>query len=88
MKHAIILLAIIIFSYSIKADALMIVEEKYDKPQDEWIAPNNLNLLGEYFINANGYLCENIIYQVEVNSMMQPARKCRMPDGAWQTFLD
>ena len=46
-------LAIIIFSYSIKADAQMIVEEKYDKPQDEWIDPNNHNLLGEYFMSKN-----------------------------------
>lgn len=85
MKHIIILLAIVIFSYSIKAD--IVIEKVHTQPQDNWIDPNNTQDIGEYFRNKNGYLCENIIYQVEVNSLMQPARKCRMPDGAWQTFL-
>ena len=89
IKYTVIFLFLVGCTFSFndsKAD--IIIQPVYDAPQDKWLDPNHTADLGEYFRNKHGLLCENIIYQVEVNSMMKPARRCRLPNGAWQTFLD
>ena len=65
----------------------IIVKEVYEAPKDKWLDPNHNNHFGEYFISKHGLICHNSIWQVTHNGMTQPARKCQLPDGSWQTFL-
>jgi hypothetical protein len=51
-----------------------------------WTDPNNHQLIGQYYISKDGLLCANQIWQVTVNGLSTPVRKCRLPDGAWATF--
>ena len=69
-------------------DAGVVVKEVYNYPKDEWLDPNKNNHFGEYFVSKHGLICHNSIWQVTQNGLTQPARKCQLPDGSWQTFLD
>ena len=66
----------------------IIMEPAYDKPQDVWIDPNNNDYVSDTFISKHGLVCKNAVWQINQNTMSQPARKCRLPDGSWQTFFD
>ena len=79
---------IIMLTIPYVADADIIIEPAYDKPQDVWIDPNNNDYVSDTFISKHGLVCKNAVWQVNQNTMSQPARKCRLPDGSWQTFFD
>ena len=68
-------------------DAGVIVKEAYKQPQDRWVDPNQNNHFGEYFVSKHGLICHNSIWEITQNGITQPARKCQLPDGSWQTFL-
>jgi hypothetical protein len=78
---------ITVLSIPYVVDAGVIVKEVKQEPKDKWIDPNQNKHFGEFFISKNGLICHNSIWQVVQNGMTQPARKCQLPDGAWQTFL-
>ena len=65
----------------------IIIEPVHDDPQDGWIDPNHEVPYSITFVNKNGLTCKNTIYQISVNSLTKPARKCQMPDGSWATFI-
>lgn len=65
----------------------IIIEPVHDDPQDSWIDPNEETPFKVTFINKDGLICKNTIYQIDVNSLSKPARKCQLPDGSWATFL-
>ena len=68
-------------------DAGVIVKEEYKQPQDKWLDPNQNNHFGEYFVSKHGLICHNSVWEIAQNGITQPARKCQLPDGSWQTFL-
>lgn len=78
---------IIVLSIPYIVDAGIVVKESYAPPPDKWIDPNQENHFGEYFISKQGLICHNSIWEITQNGMTQPARKCQLPDGSWQTFL-
>ena len=65
----------------------IIIEPVHDDPQDSWIDPNEETPFKVTFTNKDGLICKNTIYQIDVNSLSKPARKCQLPDGSWATFL-
>lgn len=68
-------------------DAGVVLDPKNKTPSGAWVDPNSTQLVGEYFVSKDGLLCANRIWQVNINGLMTPSRKCRLPDGSWQTFL-
>ena len=68
-------------------DAGVVLDPKNKTPSGAWVDPNSTQSVGEYFVSKDGLLCANRIWQVNINGLMTPSRKCRLPDGAWQTFL-
>ena len=65
----------------------IIIEPVHDDPQDSWIDPNEETPFQITFTNKDGLTCKNTIYQIDVNSLSKPARKCQLPDGSWASFL-
>jgi len=60
---------------------------KYNDPQVDWIDPNTKPRdIGDTYLSPNGLTCKNAVYQIYVGDVLMPARKCQLPDGAWQTF--
>jgi hypothetical protein len=68
-------------------DAGVVLDPKNQTPSGSWVDPNFNQTQGDYFVSKDGLLCANKIWQVQVNGVMTPARKCRLPDGAWATFF-
>ena len=68
-------------------DAGVVLDPKNKTPTGSWVDPNNQQIESDYFVSKDGLLCANRIWQVPVNGVMTPARKCRLPDGAWATFF-
>ena len=67
-------------------DAGVVLDPKNQTPSTSWVDPNINQSQGDYFVSKDGLLCANKIWQVPVNGVMMPARKCKLPDGAWATF--
>ena len=65
----------------------IVIEPVHDDPQDGWIDPNEEAPYSDTFVNKNGLTCRNTIYQINVNSLTKPARKCQLPDGSWASFI-
>ena len=68
-------------------DAGVVLDPKNHTPSGAWVDPNYQQTEGDYFVSKDGLLCANRVWQVNINGIMTPSRKCRLPDGAWQTFL-
>jgi hypothetical protein len=69
-------------------DAGVVLDPKHEEVKNtDWIDPNTESQIGDYFISKDGLLCANRIWQVYVNGVSNPARKCQLPDGSWQTFF-
>ena len=68
-------------------DAGVVLDPKNQTPSGSWVDPNYDHASGDYFVSKDGLLCANRVWQVNINGIMTPSRKCRLPDGAWQTFL-
>lgn len=80
------LVIVILLSYS-DSEAGVVIDPKNSTPTGSWSDPNENKVDGDYFISKDGLFCANKIWQVWVNGVSQPARKCRLPDGSWQTFM-
>ena len=65
----------------------VVLDAKNQTPSGAWVDPNTTVGHGDFFVSKDGLLCANRVWQVNVNGLMVPSRKCRLPDGAWQTFL-
>jgi hypothetical protein len=65
----------------------VVLDPKNQTPSDNWVDPNENTVTGDFFVSKDGLLCANRVWQVNVNGLIVPSRKCRLPDGAWQTFL-
>ena len=68
-------------------DAGVVLDPKNKTPSGSWVDPNITQSVGEYFVSKDGLLCSNRVWQVNINGLMTPSRKCKLPDGSWQTFL-
>lgn len=68
-------------------DAGVVLDPKNKTPSGAWVDPNTTDSVGEFYVSKDGLLCSNQIWQVNINGLMVPSRKCRLPDGSWQTFL-
>ena len=78
---------IIVLSIPYCVNAGVVLDAKNKTPSGAWVNPNTTDSVGEYFVSKDGLLCANRVWQVNINGLMTPSRKCRLPDGAWQTFL-
>lgn len=68
-------------------EAGVVLDAKNKTPVSKsWTDPNYQTATGDYFISKDGLLCANQIWQVSVNGLMMPTRKCKLPDGSWATF--
>ena len=89
MMRDIILTAIFfitVLSIPYIVDAGVVLDPKNQTPSKSWVDPNYNQAQGDYFVSKDGLLCANRIWQVPLNGVMMPARKCKLPDGAWATF--
>lgn len=68
-------------------DAGVVLDPKNKTPSGSWVDPNTTDSVGEFYVSKDGLLCSNQIWQVNINGLMVPSRKCRLSDGSWQTFL-
>ena len=82
-----IVLFVIVLTIPYIANAGVVLDPKNETPSGAWVDPNTTEGHGDFFVSKDGLLCANRIWQVNVNGLMTPSRKCRLPDGAWQTFL-
>jgi len=82
-----IVLFVIVLTIPYIANAGVVLDPKNETPSGAWVDPNATEGHGDFFVSKDGLLCANRIWQVNVNGLMSPSRKCRLPDGAWQTFL-
>ena len=83
-----LLLFIAVVTISTDTKAGVEIIPKYNEPQVDWIDPNTkAKNIGDTYESSNGLQCKNAVYQVYVGDLLVPARKCQLPDGAWQTCL-
>lgn len=78
---------IIMLSIPYIVNAGVVLDAKNQTPSGSWVDPNTTQGHGDFFVSKDGLLCANRVWQVNVDGLMTPSRKCRLLDGAWQTFL-
>jgi len=76
-----ILFFLIILSIPYVLDAGIMLEPKYQS-EPSWVKENQE--IGEFYVAQDGLYCANQIYQVNLNGLYIPSRRCRMPDQSWQ----
>ena len=59
------------------------IEPRYQEPQGNWVAQQNNQEIGEFYVSQDGLYCANQVYQIYQNGMYIPGRRCRMPDQSW-----
>jgi len=89
IKNIIISIVLFIFVLTVPyiVNAGVVLDAKNQTPSGAWVDPNTTVAHGDFFVSKDGLLCANRVWQVNINGLMTPSRKCRLPNGAWQTFL-
>jgi|TARA_A100001391_G_scaffold185656_1_gene154351 hypothetical protein len=82
-----VIMFIVILSVPYIMNAGVVLDAKNKTITSEsWTNPNYHEATGDYFVSKDGLLCANRIWQVPVNGLLVPARKCKLPNGSWATF--
>ena len=82
-----VIMFIVILSVPYVMNAGVVLDAKNKTITSEsWTDPNYQESTGDYFVSKDGLLCANRIWQVSVNGLLVPARKCKLSNGAWATF--